>query len=160
MWGARAAASRLSAAAAGGVVAAPAAVAAGVVGVTGVRAGAGAGYHKETTGLVGLKVEPNSRALLAAISAKILKDVAAHIPPGAAYRTNVEAVYKHRLKVCQDNEDAAEIERILGVGQMEELLEMAKDEEKLIPFMAGARAAPLPRPPATPAGRGKRGARR
>lgn len=59
------------------------------------------------------------------------------IPQDAVYRQNVEKVTKHRLKVCEEEQDWPQIEKRIQCGQIEELIAQAKDELELIPKMAG-----------------------
>ena len=75
--------------------------------------------------------------MLMSLSAKLLKDVKT-LPESAHYRQAVEKTYQHRLEVCKQNSEVEEIEAVIGQGQIEELIRMAKDEERLIPKMAGA----------------------
>lgn len=49
---------------------------------------------KETTGLVGLAVDPHARESLMAASRAVLVSVAAKIPKEAQYRENVEATFR------------------------------------------------------------------
>lgn len=58
------------------------------------------------------------------------------LPESAAYRRNVESITKHRLKIIAEEEDCDKIENMLGIGQIEEVIEQAKDELELIPHMA------------------------
>ena len=95
---------------------------------------------KASTGIVGLRVEPKGREVLMQLSASILKAVAA-FPETAHYRRVVERVYTERLEACQAHAEVADIELAVGQGQIEELIEMARDEQKLIPKMAGAWAS-------------------
>jgi NADH dehydrogenase (ubiquinone) 1 alpha subcomplex subunit 5 len=95
---------------------------------------------KTSTGIVGLPVVPNSREVLMQLSRGILKAVAA-LPETAHYRRVVEDVYSARLAACQAHALPEEIEAALGLGQMEELIRMARDEAGLIPKMAGACAS-------------------
>lgn len=109
--------------------------------------------------------------MLIGLSKKLLKDVQV-IPATAHYRQAVEKTYGHRLDVCNKHTEVAEIEAAIGQGQIEELIRMAKDEERLIPKMAGARktaraghptmtdgplASPAPCPASTDAERGRAG---
>lgn len=97
---------------------------------------------KTTTGLVGVPVVPDSVAVLEAASTRVLALVAKHVPPSAHYRRQVEAVYQGRLAACKAHPNSPEgVEAALGEGQIEELILMAKDEEKLIPKMGGASRA-------------------
>lgn len=91
---------------------------------------------KETTGIVGLEVVPNAREVLIKLYAKTLKEIEA-VPEDEGYRKAVESFTRHRLKVCQEEEDWEMIEKRLGCGQVEELIEEAQDELKLIDKMIG-----------------------
>ncbi|KAL0382393.1 UNVERIFIED_CONTAM: putative NADH dehydrogenase [ubiquinone] 1 alpha subcomplex subunit, mitochondrial [Sesamum calycinum] len=57
------------------------------------------------------------------------------VPEDEGYRKAVESFTRHRLKVCQEEEDWEAIEKRLGCGQVEELIEEAQDELKLIGHM-------------------------
>jgi len=70
------------------------------------------------------------------------------VPPTAGYRVAVEQVTNYRLKVVNQNEDLTTIEKTIGTGQMEELIEQAKGELELIPEMI--EAAPWDVPPNHP----------
>ncbi|ESQ43017.1 hypothetical protein EUTSA_v10015894mg [Eutrema salsugineum] len=80
---------------------------------------------KQTTGIVGLDVVPNVRA-------------------DEGYRKAVESFTRHRLNVCKEEEDWEAIEKRLGCGQVEELIEEAQDELTLIGKMIAHRSGPLP----------------
>lgn len=58
------------------------------------------------------------------------------MPADAAYRVNVEKTAQHRLSVLESTADIAKIEAKLGIGQIEEVIEIAQDELDLIPHMA------------------------
>jgi ETC complex I subunit conserved region len=62
--------------------------------------------------------------------------VVSDLPASAAYRVNVETLTRHRLAVVEGSEDNAAVEAKLGIGQIEEVIEQAKDELDLIPHMA------------------------
>jgi len=94
------------------------------------------GYHKTTTGLVGLAVDPDSRKHLMMACHQVLRMMQEFIPEGTKYRRDTELVYQYWLNVARHHTDEAEIERIINRGQMEELLEMAKDDISVIPKMA------------------------
>jgi hypothetical protein len=100
--------------------------------------GAARGFAKTSTGIVGLEVVPNGRAVLMALSEKLLRMVA-ELPESAHYRKTVEDVYRARLEACRQHTEVEAIEAALGLGQIEELIKVAQDEEKLIPQMKGAR---------------------
>ena len=91
---------------------------------------------KETTGIVGLDVVPNARQVLINLYNKTLKEIQA-VPEDEGYRKAVESFTRHRLKVCQEEQDWEAIEKRLGCGQVEELIEEAEDELKLIDKMIG-----------------------
>lgn len=91
---------------------------------------------KETTGIVGLDVVPNAREVLISLYSKTLDDIQS-VPKDEGYRKAVESFTNHRLKVCQEEEDWEQIEKRLGCGQVEELIEEAKDELKLISMLNG-----------------------
>lgn len=91
---------------------------------------------KETTGIVGLEVVPNAREVLISLYSKTLDDIQS-VPEDEGYRKAVESFTKHRLKVCQEEEDWEQIEKRLGCGQVEELIEEAKDELKLLSMLNG-----------------------
>jgi NADH dehydrogenase (ubiquinone) 1 alpha subcomplex subunit 5 len=101
------------------------------------RGGAPRQFAKTSTGIVGLEVVPNGREVLMALSEKLIGMVGT-LPESAHYRRNVEAVYRGRLDACRAHTEVEAIEAAVGQGQIEELIRMARDEEKLIPKMAGA----------------------
>lgn len=92
---------------------------------------------KETTGIVGLEVVPNAREVLIGLYDKTLKEIQ-RVPEDEGYRKAVESFTRHRLKVCKEEEDWEAIEKRLGCGQVEELIEEAQDELKLIDKMIGS----------------------
>ncbi|KAJ3683029.1 hypothetical protein LUZ60_013256 [Juncus effusus] len=89
---------------------------------------------KETTGIVGLDVVPNAREVLIGLYSRTLKEIEA-VPEDEGYRKAVESFTKHRLQICQQEDDWEQIERKIGCGQVEELIEEAQDELKLIAKM-------------------------
>ncbi|KAK9147386.1 hypothetical protein Scep_006143 [Stephania cephalantha] len=91
---------------------------------------------KETTGIVGLDVVPNAREVLISLYTKTLHEIKA-VPEDEGYRKAVESFTRHRLKVCNEEEDWEAIEKRLGCGQVEELIEEAQDELTLIGKMIG-----------------------
>lgn len=91
---------------------------------------------KQTTGIVGLDVVPNAREVLIGLYGKTLNEIQ-KVPEDEGYRKAVESFTNHRLKVCQEEDDWEKIETRLGCGQVEELIEEAQDELKLIRYMIG-----------------------
>ena len=67
---------------------------------------------------------------------KILEDIKI-IPSYAAYRQNVEQIYKWRLYAAQCTKDEFAITEAIEAGVMGDLIEQAEDEAELIVFMAG-----------------------
>jgi ETC complex I subunit conserved region len=53
---------------------------------------------KETTGLVGLEVDPEARSNVLTVSQQVLAAVAEKIPKEAQYRANVEATMEHWIE--------------------------------------------------------------
>ncbi|XP_071732219.1 probable NADH dehydrogenase [ubiquinone] 1 alpha subcomplex subunit 5, mitochondrial [Rutidosis leptorrhynchoides] len=86
---------------------------------------------KETTGIVGLHVVPNAREVLISLYYKTLTKIQ-RIPEDEGYRKSIESFTKHRLQVCEEEQDWEAIEKRLGCGQVEELIEEAKYELKII----------------------------
>ena len=91
---------------------------------------------KETTRIVGLEVVPNAREVLISLYGRTLKEIEA-VPENEGYRKAVESFTRHRLQVCHEEEDWEMIEKRIGCGQVEELIEEAQDELKLIAKMIG-----------------------
>ncbi|KAG5600702.1 hypothetical protein H5410_032072 [Solanum commersonii] len=89
---------------------------------------------KETTGIVGLEVVPNAREVLINLYRKTLEEIKA-VPEDEGYRKAVESFTRHRLNVCVEEHESEMIEKRLGCGQVEELIEEAQDELKLIGHM-------------------------
>ncbi|KAI4994415.1 hypothetical protein ZWY2020_029463 [Hordeum vulgare] len=79
---------------------------------------------KETTGIVGLDVVPEARDVLIGLYTRTLKEIEA-VPKDEGYRKAVESFARHRLQICQEEEDWKRIEDRLGCGQVEELIEEA-----------------------------------
>ncbi|KAJ1888615.1 hypothetical protein LPJ66_008484 [Kickxella alabastrina] len=92
--------------------------------------------QKVTTGIVGLPVNPNARPQLLGLYKKTLEEVKAKIPESAVYRQSVEAITTQRLKIVEQNEDTEKIEELINCGQIEELIDQAEDEIKLVSRMA------------------------
>lgn len=89
---------------------------------------------KETTGLVGLAVDPNGRANLLAVSQNVLKTVAEKIPEGVYYRRTVEGIFNHWIKEIKSPQSDSELEDALEC-QLEELIVAANDEFSVIDMM-------------------------
>ena len=96
---------------------------------------------KDTTGLVGLDVVPNAREVLIGLYNETLNAVKV-IPENAVYRQNVERTTRYRLSICEQERDWEAVEAKVNAGQIEELIEQAKDELTLIPKMSGKYVCP------------------
>lgn len=89
---------------------------------------------KRTTGIVGLEVEPDAKPILLDLYAQTLSALEA-VPPTAEYRKLVEGMTKERLAVIEKTDDLDVIEDTIGCGQVEQLIQQAKDELSLIPML-------------------------
>ena len=94
---------------------------------------------KTTTGYVGLEVEPNAKPILLSLYTQTLEALEA-VPPSAEYRKTIEGLTKERLAVVEKTDDLLAIESAIGCGQVEQLIEQAKDELSLIPMLVEANA--------------------
>ncbi|KAI9572932.1 NADH2 dehydrogenase [Boletus coccyginus] len=91
---------------------------------------------KKTTGITGLAVHPNPLPELRETYQTTLS-VLSSIPSTSVYRQGVEALTKHKLNIVQGaNGDITAVEKQLDEGQIEESLEIAQDELKLIQNMS------------------------
>ena len=88
---------------------------------------------------MGLAVEPDAKPILLDLYAKTLEALEA-VPPSAEYRKTVEGMTKERLAVVEKTDDLGAIEAAIGCGQVEQLIEQAKDELSLIPMLVEADA--------------------
>lgn len=87
---------------------------------------------KKTTGITGLAVHPNPLPELRETYQTTLS-VLSSIPSTSVYRQGVEALTKHKLNIVQGaNGDITAVEKQLDEGQIEECLEIAQDELKLV----------------------------
>mmetsp|Transcript_26422 Transcript_26422/g.26672 ORF Transcript_26422/g.26672 Transcript_26422/m.26672 type:complete len:164 (+) Transcript_26422:65-556(+) len=89
--------------------------------------------YKTSTGLVGLAVDKNGRANLLDISSDILASVQ-KIPATSEYRVNVEKWFTYISKVAKSTDDIKLIETEIGLGQIEELIDMAKTERQVVDY--------------------------
>jgi hypothetical protein len=67
------------------------------------------------------------------VSSNVL-DAVKKIPATAAYRTTVEQWFNFITKTAQNHTDIKKIEDEIGLGQIEEVIEMAKDELELVQY--------------------------
>ena len=91
------------------------------------------GTYKTSTGLVGLKVDPDGRNTLISLCSEVLESIQ-KIPATAQYRINVEKWFNYIEKVSKKHEQIIDIEQEINLGQIEEIIVMAKDELELIQY--------------------------
>lgn len=86
---------------------------------------------KRSTGITGLAVHPNPLPDLVQTYETTLR-VLSSIPSTSLYRQSVEALTKHKLSIVKGADgDTSAAENQLDEGQIEESLDIAKDELKL-----------------------------
>merc|ERR1712087_280194 len=90
----------------------------------------GIGKGKTSTGIVGLKVDHDSISKIIEKNQALLDRMeVSDMPADAAYRTNIEAIAKYRIKVCEENpDDPDKVEELVQMGQVEELVTQAENE--------------------------------
>ncbi|KAF9455837.1 Ndufa5, NADH-ubiquinone oxidoreductase subunit [Collybia nuda] len=87
---------------------------------------------KRTTGITGLAVHPNPLPELTKTYESTLAQLSS-IPQTSVYRQSVEALTQRKLKIVEGaNGDIASVEKQLDEGQIEESLDLASDELKLV----------------------------
>jgi NADH dehydrogenase (ubiquinone) 1 alpha subcomplex subunit 5 len=96
----------------------------------------GLSTYKTTTGLVGLRVDPNGQETLHALSASVLTAIQ-KIPASAQYRIDVEKWFTYIQNITTKSSDIKIIEDEIDLGQIEEVIEMAKTELELIEYYTG-----------------------
>jgi len=90
---------------------------------------------KKTTGITGLAVHPNPLPELRQTYESTLA-LLSSLPPTSVYRQGVAALTARRLQVLRDAQgDVAAAEAALGEGQIEEALDVAADELRLVSKM-------------------------
>lgn len=91
---------------------------------------------KSSTGVTGLAVHPDPLPELAKTYEATLAQLQT-LPPTSAYRQSVEALTQRKLKIVQAaDSNVAAVEKELDEGQIEESLDIAHDELKLVSKMA------------------------
>ncbi|KAG0747313.1 hypothetical protein G6F57_003697 [Rhizopus arrhizus] len=86
---------------------------------------------KPTTGITGVRVQPNPRPHLIQTYNQTLEALS-RLPTTAVYRQATEALTQHRLSIVESTENVDEIEAKIDVGQIEEIILQAQDELKLV----------------------------
>ncbi|KAI0932246.1 hypothetical protein AcW1_000579 [Taiwanofungus camphoratus] len=91
--------------------------------------------RKTTTGITGLHVHHDPLPELVKTYQSTLTMLSS-IPETSVYRQGVEAFTQHKLKIVQgSNGNIEEAEKQLGEGHIEESLDIAEDEMKLVSNM-------------------------
>lgn len=86
---------------------------------------------KASTGITGLAVHPNPLPALLE-TYRSTESVLSKMPNDSVYRQATSAILKYRTSVIEKSAgDVAKVEQELDAGQIEEVLEAAKDELKL-----------------------------
>ena len=88
------------------------------------------------TGITGLRVHPDPRPKLLSLYQETLQKVQTKLPKHAVYGQAVQRLTQQRQKIVEENQDAREIEKLLGVQRIELLIEEAEAELKLMEDMA------------------------
>ncbi|KAJ3259164.1 hypothetical protein HK103_002811 [Boothiomyces macroporosus] len=87
-----------------------------------------------TTGIVGLPVHHSARPELLSLYSRITHSLQ-RFPESSAYRQGTLSLFNKRIAFIEKTEDLKKIEDEFHLGQMEELIEQAKEELKLISMM-------------------------
>ena len=85
------------------------------------------GFHKTSTGLTGLFVNEHPHRSLTVVYSRILKALD-QMPKDYAYRKFTEQIVKRRLALVQEENDIQQLEKKIGMGQIEEVIEQAEYE--------------------------------
>uniref|UniRef100_A0A090L3U1 NADH dehydrogenase [ubiquinone] 1 alpha subcomplex subunit 5 n=1 Tax=Strongyloides ratti TaxID=34506 RepID=A0A090L3U1_STRRB len=84
-------------------------------------------HFKQTTGLTGLFVVEYPHRNLKIIYDRILRTIE-KIPMESVYRKSTEHIVKSRLALVNEVSDIQELEKKIGMGQIEEVIEQAEYE--------------------------------
>lgn len=85
------------------------------------------GALKRTTGLTGLQVAKNPHHTLTVLYGKILRALQ-KMPETAAYRKYTEQVIRERSQIVECTKSIPEMEKMIGCGQIEEVIVQAENE--------------------------------
>eukprot|EP00117_Sycon_ciliatum_P007336 scpid93122/ scgid10492/ NADH dehydrogenase [ubiquinone] 1 alpha subcomplex subunit 5; Complex I subunit B13; Complex I-13kD-B; NADH-ubiquinone oxidoreductase 13 kDa-B subunit len=86
---------------------------------------------KRTTGVTGLAVHPQPLESLRGLYGETLEQLK-KIPESAAYRRETEALTTERLQIVKETTDVAVAEKAIGFGQIEEAIQVAERELRLV----------------------------
>lgn len=88
---------------------------------------------KLETGITGLKADVNARKKLTEIYEKLKAEAVSTLPEGYEYRRGLLATVESRMKLLgEPSRSDVEVEREIGEGQLEELVEQAEAEYELL----------------------------
>lgn len=82
---------------------------------------------KASTGLTGLAVSKNPHHTLGVLYGKIMRTLQ-KMPDSAAYRKSTEEIINERSQILKTNKDVKTIEKMIGCGQIEEVIVQAENE--------------------------------
>uniref|UniRef100_A0A0N4ZXB4 NADH dehydrogenase [ubiquinone] 1 alpha subcomplex subunit 5 n=1 Tax=Parastrongyloides trichosuri TaxID=131310 RepID=A0A0N4ZXB4_PARTI len=104
-------------------------------------------HYKQSTGLTGLFVVEYPHRSLKIVYDRILRTLE-KIPVTSVYRTSTEQIVKNRLALVQEEPDIEKLEKKIGMGQIEEVLEQAEYELQAARAILESKAwEPLPEKP-------------
>mmetsp|Transcript_48001 Transcript_48001/g.138227 ORF Transcript_48001/g.138227 Transcript_48001/m.138227 type:complete len:162 (-) Transcript_48001:89-574(-) len=94
----------------------------------------GYGKGKTSTGIVGLPADPDAvQNIIVHYQALLDRMAASDLPETSQYRVDVETIANYRIKVAKENPDDPDlVEDLCQCGQVEELVEQAKDEMEVL----------------------------
>ena len=83
---------------------------------------------------VGLEVDHEAIPKIIDLNQSLLDKMAnSDMPESAQYRINVTKIANYRIQVCNENlHDPEKVEELIACGQVEELVEQAKDEHDVL----------------------------
>lgn len=88
--------------------------------------------NKISTGITGLQADPSARSNLLKLYTEF-KEKLSQLPEDYAYRKGMLAVLENRSKMIKNESFSdLDLETEIGEGQLEELVEQAQDEIKLL----------------------------
>lgn len=89
---------------------------------------------QQSTGITGLASNPRPRETLREIYKKTLVELT-ELPKHSVYRQATETLTKHRLDLTNKTEDIDALEQAIGEGIIEQVIEAAESELRLVPQM-------------------------
>uniref|UniRef100_A0A7S3G7Q3 NADH dehydrogenase [ubiquinone] 1 alpha subcomplex subunit 5 n=1 Tax=Palpitomonas bilix TaxID=652834 RepID=A0A7S3G7Q3_9EUKA len=91
---------------------------------------------KASTRITGLDVVPNAKEVLLERYGAILAKLEEKIPKGTGYRDTLEETVNYHKSIVEASSSIEEIEEKMGLGQVEEVIQMTDGELSLIDKMA------------------------